>query len=218
LLVYAPHPGLFNDVAGDLYNATPSPVRAEALVTVADEALAIIGAYSDQLYHGILETVRTIAFTSDDHQVTRSFSMRTAYPGGVFSARCDPIALAENIIHEYYHCRLWTWWLIERPQDLPGDDISITSPVTGMSRPVATMMHAALIYFSLIDFYRVLCRDIDKASDCTQRRFCEGRLQQLERGAPAVLHSLRNMLQDRPESLRFVDIVAQAGGASTRPD
>ena len=60
---------------------------------------------------------------------------------------------AESLIHEYYHQRIWLWWLIEAPAHLPPREVMMTSPVSGQQRPVCVMMHALLIYASLIDFY-----------------------------------------------------------------
>jgi hypothetical protein len=213
LFVYSPHPHLFHDVAHGLYHA--SEVRqetVESLGILVCEAIDLLACYSDELANAVLDTIGTIAFTSDELSVTRSFSMRTAYPGAVFSAICDRASLAENLLHEHYHCRLWRWWLAERPPDLPSDEIVINSPLTGMKRPVSVMMHALLIYVSLVDYYRTILsygslHEIEHSSASL-------RLDQLETSTTSLIDALHVSLRDRPFCARFVAILSDVARTS----
>src|SRR5205085_5909118 len=85
-----------------------------------------------------------------------SFSARMFYAGGIFSSllRGNVPALVENLIHEYFHQRLWVWWSIESPQDLPPETLMIESPVTRTQKSVRVMVHAFLIYIGVCAYYR----------------------------------------------------------------
>lgn len=200
-LVYGPHRGLFDDVAQGLYHVAEPAADVERLAALVTAALNALRSYSIALADSVLNTVATVAFTTDDWRITRSFSMRTRYLGGVFTAVCDPTALAENLLHEYYHCRIWTWWLVERPPDLPSDDDTLISPVTGMRRPVSVMMHALLIYASLIDYHRA-------AANARRSPDADARRHQLERRTATLVDTLHGALRHRPFCQRFIDVVA----------
>jgi len=204
-LVYVPHPGLFDDIAGGLYHGAGSAAMVADLGAGITAAFRDLKTYSQELWSGVSETISVIAFTADDLAETRSFSMRTSYIGGIFSAICQPPALVENIIHEYYHCRLWTWWLVDRPADLPPDDVVIRSPVTGATRPVAVMMQALLIYVGLIDYYRFVEGSGGEGAPIAQAR---SRLDQLESGSAALAQMLRSELNHYPGCRKFVEILS----------
>jgi hypothetical protein len=205
-LVYSPHPGLFTDVAGGLYHATDNRLEPVALSERVRNALRLISNYSSTLHREIAEHVNVIAFTSDPLEVTRSFSMRVAYLGGIFSAICDPVTLAENVIHEYYHGRLWSWWLVERPADLPGDEVQVTSPVTGEQRPLAVMLHALLIYISLMSFYQHVVRDtLITPSDVAA---ASARLSLLERATRTLVEHLQSAVRGLPYCQHYVCFLA----------
>jgi hypothetical protein len=200
--VYAPYTGLFTDVAGGFYHASPYVGPVGGLANLVREAADILAGYSARLYQSVAEHTGVIAFTSDDPIVTQSFSMRTSYLGAVFSAICDPVALGENLIHEHYHCRLWAWWLVERPEDLPSDELVIQSPITGMARPIIVMMQALLIYVALLGYYRYL--RADSAARGLAGARIGSRLELLEKQTPILGRCLDEALKDRPASRRFV--------------
>jgi hypothetical protein len=153
LVVYCPYPGLFADVAGGLYHAQGHGYGPVSLANKVYAEIDELVRYSAQLHAGVVRRLRTIAFTGDDPAVTRSFSLKISYLGGIFSSICTSSSLMENIIHEYYHCRIRTWWLMEPLKDLPSDDQTLSSPVTREKRPVSVMLQALLIYVSLIHFH-----------------------------------------------------------------
>jgi len=116
----------------------------------------------------------------------------------------SPTLLVESLIHEYYHQRIWLWWLIEAPADMPDHSMTIVSPVSRQERPVQVMMHALLIYVSLTDYYHWAGRLFPGESDWIGRRW-----RTLHAGAVGLLRMLQGVLAGRDESLRFVNAIAE---------
>lgn len=151
LCIYRPWPGLFDDIHAAYYDGTGgSDVSMYERAFAA--AMRIIRAYSEELFSRVGSEVSTVAFMPLGLVSMRSFSMRNFYVGGIFVSETDPVLLADQILHEYYHQCLWPWWLIEPPVDLP-PGLRVTSPVTGRTRLAATMLQAVLIYRCLKGFY-----------------------------------------------------------------
>ena len=67
------------------------------------------------------------------------------------------------------------------------------------------LLHALLIYVSLVDYYRWA---EETAEDAREDGWMGNRWRTLEAGAAKLLVALRESLAGRPESLRFVDAVA----------
>lgn len=204
-VVYAPQPSLFTDVAAGLYEGrSNSELAIDDLKSLVIAAFDTLEMYNSELTSSIVDTIGTIAFTGDELAIRRSYSFRTVYRGGMFTAICHSTALAENVIHEYYHCSLWTWWLLERPRDLPPDTQLVTSPLTNQARPASVMMHALLIYVSLAAFYR------DLAVNSRLRGTVEmnDRMTALEVASEKLVDTLHAELRGCPQSKRFVEHIA----------
>jgi hypothetical protein len=108
------------------------------------------------------------------------------------------------LIHEYYHQRLWLWWLIEAPPDMPDRAVTIVSPISKQERSVQVMMHALLIYISLTDYYRWAEHFSAGESDWIGKRW-----RKLQSGAVELASVLRDALVGCNESLRFINAVAE---------
>lgn len=207
-IVYRPVPHLFDDVvgAGIAYEGKALPRSGQEMISAVRSAIDLVWRYDADLHQGVTSAVGVIALTGDWHPGNRtSYSMGKTYTGGVFSSLCtdSPALLAESLIHEYYHQRIWQWWQIEAPSDLPSIDMTMISTVSGHERPVPVMMHALLIYVSLVDFYRwaeTACSD--------ESHWIRHRWQTLKVGATTLRKALRDRLHARPECQRFVEVVA----------
>jgi hypothetical protein len=153
LAIYGPTAGLFYDVAGDIYRSSRSDGGPDSDMENLESAFELIGAFSGSLRNGVEQYIRLIALMPGEKSASRSFSFRNSYLGGIFISQGSPIEMAEQIVHEYYHQRLWPWWLVERPADFPSVTEEIVSPVTGRSRSILTMIQALLIYRGLCQLY-----------------------------------------------------------------
>jgi hypothetical protein len=208
-LLYRPFPGLFDDVESRLYRGSdPDNRTAAELSELSVRALEIIDGYSHEMAVAFCEHVGTVAFMPPSKDA-KSFSLRNYYIGGIFVSIADPILLAEQFIHEYYHQRIWPWWLVDAPADMPSDEQVVLSPVTGRTRPISVMVQALLIYVSLVDFYRHVLRgsgnDVPMSCDMSRAR---QRLTHLEAGVAPLRDTLRAGLVNCPGTHSLVDFIA----------
>lgn len=204
-IVYLPLPHLFDDVVGGTvqYVGSKIPIAKADIQKLISNAASILQAYDPDLYEGFLQAVGTLGVTGDWAPGSRtSYSSGAYYTGGIFASVCtdSPALLVESLIHEYYHQRLWMWWLIDAPADMPDKDHVIVSPVSGQTRSVQIMMQALLIYVSLADYYGWAAQTITGESDWAQER-----CRTLKAGAKELFCTLRSALAERPVSLRFIE-------------
>jgi hypothetical protein len=159
LRVYWPRPGLFRDLLGaDLYPDVPPARSNEDLRGDLARALEIVRLYDDALYAEVLRCFSVCVLTTDFGTVRSSFNLRLRYVGGLFlnAFHETPLGLAEGLVHEYYHQRIWHWWWNEPVEGMPGEDVLVTSPITGRRRPVPVMTHALVIYTALAEMLATL--------------------------------------------------------------
>jgi hypothetical protein len=210
-LVYSPHPNLFDDIDSRHYRGAGFNGTRDLCMFSAEGAVRLMNLYCPVLASNFCREIKTIAFMPGQVGDARSFSMRNFYVGGIFVSLSDPIKLAEQFIHEYYHQCIWPWWMIDAPADLPTMDVTVESPVTGRIRPVPTMMHALLIYCSLIDYYRFVLSDgICMSSQELDVSKAKARLEQIACRIGALDDTLKKVLHDRPSSLAFVEFISRA--------
>lgn len=179
--VYFPRPGLFRDLLGeDLYPDVP-PARADAdLLRDVEEAFELVRRYDERLYEEVRRCFSVLVLTTDFGTVRSSFNLRLRYVGGLFlnPFHETPLGLAEGLVHEYYHQRLWHWWWEEPLDGLPGEDVQVTSPITGRRRPVPVMTHALLIYMALEALHATLARrlegEVGRAAELRSARLAAG--------------------------------------------
>jgi hypothetical protein len=208
-LVYQPVPHLFDDVVGGAatYIGSPLPVPSSVVGNVIREAAEVLRQYDSELYDGFTDAVGTLAITGEWDLANRSsYSTGSLYTGGIFTSLCvdSPQLLVESFIHEYYHQRLWMWWLIEAPSDIPDREMTVVSPVSGHERSVQIMMQALLIYASLTDYYRWAYHGAPDKSDWIGIRW-----KALQEGTFELLNLLRRVLAGRDDCLRFVNAIAE---------
>jgi hypothetical protein len=211
-LIYKPYPSLFADVHSTYYRGDGYEGDCDSLVALTRKSIDLLRRYSPDLAGSFCEEIHTIGFMRRDTGSSKSFSLRNYYIGGIFVSIADSICVAEQFLHEYYHQRLWPWWMVNGPGDLPNNDITIVSPVTKKVKPASVMIQALLIYSSLSDFYQFVLDNV------VNRDFSEGvidlaaqRLNQIQLGIPPLAEALNDALAQFPESQRMVySIVSSA--------
>jgi hypothetical protein len=210
-IVYRPYPNLFDDIDRRLYRGDGCQLETKQLWRLAKEALRVISSYSTDLAAGFCREISTVAFLAPQpgDRDFGSFSKRNFYIGGIFVSIADPISVAEQFIHEYYHQTIWRWWMIEPPTDLPADDQIIVSPITGRPRPLLSMIQGLLINYSLIDYYRFILSPAElRYHDEDQRERAKARLSKIEGGIGALLVALKGALSGRPHCGAIVEFIA----------
>ena len=215
-IVYRPCPHLFDDIDHQLYRGEGCQLETKQLWRLAKEALRVIISYSTDLAAGFCRAISTVAFLARQpgDREFGSFSKRNYYIGGIFVSIADPICVAEQFIHEYYHQAIWPWWMLEPPTDLPADDEIIVSPITGRRRPLSSMIQGLLINYSLIDYYRfILSPPESSALEEDQRERAKARLATIEGGIGALLVALKGALSERPHCGAIVEFIASTAAA-----
>ena len=208
-IVYLPYPGLFDDVVGaGVYDGSAGARMAAHAPRMIGDAASALERYSGELYEGFREAIGTVGLTGEPEVAERSsYSSRMYYAGGIFSSllQDNVPALVENLVHEYYHQRLWVWWSIEAPEDLPDESVTIQSPVTGMQKSVRVMLHAFLIYIGVCEFYRFALAH-EQLPDHVAA-WVGRRLAHLTNGSIELRARLIESLQPYPESLRLAQFL-----------
>jgi hypothetical protein len=133
------------------------------------------------------------------------FSCRTRYYGGIF---INPEYenghwLAETIIHEHLHLKLWLWWTFEPVAAQAALEVEIDSPVTGRRRQVGAMLQAYLIYAQCIEFYAWAVRDGGFGDIAWPR----ARLNGLTERAPILGDALSDVLSKEKTATRMIGAI-----------
>jgi hypothetical protein len=195
----APTSGLFSDMLPSYLYPIQFAHTDVAFGDIAQRTVDLIRKYSPELALDIELTIKAVCFTPNIGRP--GFSYRIAYFGGVF---INPFvrhrfSVAETLIHEYLHQRLWQWWAFERMID-PEDDITcITSPITGQTRTAAVMLQALIIYIQTIHFLDYLLAEVPLSADTSA---AEARRASLRKGLPILTASLSDTLAQGTEAQR----------------
>jgi len=206
--VYFPRPGLFRDLLGaDLYPDVPSSRADEDLLRDVAEAFDLVRRYDGLLHAELCRCFSVLVLTTDFGTVRSSFNLRLRYVGGLFlnPFHETPLGLAEGLVHEYYHQRLWHWWWDEPIDGLPGEDVQVTSPITGRRRPVSVMTHALVIYTALAEFHESLASRLDGEA----RQAARARAERLAQGIAALAEALRQAVPAGTRAAELLDLVGR---------
>lgn len=206
---YLPYPHLFDDVIGEAVYMGAAEIDRPDLEKVVHGAQSALRQYSIELHDGFCDAVGSVALVGTQAGLDRSsYSARMRYAGGIFSSFLanNVPALLENLVHEYFHQRLWVWWSIEAPGDLPPEGVTIVSPITNLDRSVQVMIHALMIYIGVAGLYAYCLDNLVLAP--TTREWAERRLARIQDGIKALPSRLRERLEDCPQTLRFVNFIA----------
>ena len=209
-LVYKPYPSLFSDLH-ESYKADNYEGEVGPLVDLTCEAMALLSRYSSEIGDSFSEEIGTVAYMPPGASCAKSFSLRNYYIGGIFVSIADPISVAEQFLHEYYHQRIWPWWMVESPADLPNNEVTLVSPMTGRVRPASVMIQALLIYSSLLDYYNfVLSTTGIRGLGEESLGMAQKRLRQIHQGIPALVEALRQALVGYPASQAVVEFLVSS--------
>lgn len=209
--VYLPRPGLFRDLLGaDLYPDAPSTRPDADLLRDLDEAFELVRSYDEALHAELLRCFRVLVLTTDFGTVRSSFNLRLRYVGGLFlnPFHETPLGLAEGLVHEYYHQRIWHWWWNEPVDGLPGEDVQVTSPITGRRRPVPVMTHALLIYTALAALHGALGERL--AGE--RRAQAAARAETLAAGIGPLDAALRAVVPEATRAADLLDLIGRLRG------
>lgn len=196
-------PGLYFDMLNsELYPESKVPLCGELCAKV-ESSLDMIGRFSHALLDEILRTVNVVVLLGDmGHS---GFSARTKYYGGIF---VNPQyehgdSLAETIIHEYLHLRLWLLWTFEPVCSDEASSVEIMSPMTGERRSVDVMLQAYLIYAQCIEFY--LWADREKAGGNAEwNKNC---LNHLLGRTPILRDALASVIVEEKSAMQMIDAI-----------
>ncbi len=207
-ILYRPVDRLFGDVAPHLYRGASVRLSSDRIRSRAEAAMQLISEYCPVLSANISRSVGILSFTSDKPEVMRSFSLRNYFPGAVFSSLGDPAQIAENLVHEYYHREVWRWWLVDCPADMPHEMETIISPITGEERSVQVMIHALMIYRSVVDFYQFhLDSHGEDLPDGRRRDRMIQRSRLIKRKLPDLANALSTAVSNRPKTRDLVQFL-----------
>src|SRR5690606_23783957 len=141
-------------------------------------------------------------------QACWSFNLRLRFPGAVF---LNPFTvgapgLAEGLLHEYLHQRMWLWWELCPPTGLPDWQRSIHSPMSGQTRPLVTMLQAAVIFRCVHHMHRALLvpRVARGALDPDARAFCRARVERRAATRPGLARRLAAYVAEGSEAWALV--------------
>jgi hypothetical protein len=198
--VYLPRPGLFHDVLPvERYpEAAADNARDDVLVAKLTAACEMLAELEPDVYADLQDLISTIVLTPSGHQAacfdsfrqTWSYNLRLRYFGGIFidAAHVDAFAVAEGVMHEYLHQRLWQWWELEHPDGLPPPQATLTSPMTGVVRPTYVMVQALLIYVAV---HALHARALSRGRHYPVTPWVHARVAHLTDGIPRLLTALR---------------------------
>lgn len=217
LRVYFPRPGLFRDLLGtDLYPDVPSSRPDADLLRDVGAAFDLVRRYDESLHAELGRCFSVLVLTTDFGTVRSSFNLRLRYAGGLFlnPFHETPQGLAEGLVHEYYHQRLWHWWWNEPLEGLPGEDVQVVSPITGRKRPVPVMTHALVIYTALAHFLGTLAGGLDGDA----QRAAQARAHRLSGGIGPLAEALRAVVPARSHAASLLDLIGRLGEAARSMD
>lgn len=217
--VYQPIPGLFDDLPfPEVYRLAEAPADPMAALHALDQALRLLERVDAALYQDLGEVVQVIALLpplpsstwtgTHPPQSHWSFNLRLRYPGALFvnPFTVGASGLVEGLVHEYVHQRLWLAWELDPPDGLPPWEMQMVSPVSGVQRPVRTMIHAAVVYRTVIQTHTALLDE--GALSQPQAQWCRARRDHLRAHLPELFEQLRQRLEPGMGARQLVEAVA----------
>jgi HEXXH motif-containing protein len=210
--VALPYEGLYRDlVPSELYRDDVQSYDARELTERLSQGADLLRRHAPEILSDLCAVIRTVVLVPDLHDARQwSYNLRLGYFGAIF-VNVFPLgrhAIAEALMHEYIHQRLWEWWTYEPPDGLPADTVSIRSPVTDREKPALVMLQALLIYASAHRFYVSASHDDTLSSE--ERDAVEQRMSRLSTAVPELAETLRAHIADDTRAARIVDRASDA--------
>ncbi len=194
---------LFADMLDESVYPNVDVEADESLSSRLDCAFNLIDQFRADLLLEILRTVSVIALVGDFGRP--GFSCRTRYYGGIFinPGYENGNALAETIIHEYLHLKLWLLWISEPVASRAKLEVVINSPVTGRSRQAGVMLQAYLIYAQCVEFYAWAVHNRVFGNEAWARR----RLNWLVERMPALRDNLISVFSQEQTAMLMIQAI-----------
>ena len=215
-LIYLPVPGLFRDLpfpedylpehpAGDYQLAIE---RYHVARNWLDRVAPKVSSDFREVISGVALLPPVPGAEEPPTQAQWSFNLRLRYRGVLF---VNPFsvgvpALAEALLHEYIHQRMWLWWELDSPTGLPQKRERMVSPISGRSRPAITMIQGLMIFRCVTTLHERLLELGDLSPQ--EQTWCAQRHERLRVAVPQLVDALRGRLPDASEARRIVDLVA----------
>ncbi|MEM7151389.1 MAG: hypothetical protein AAF799_01045 [Myxococcota bacterium] len=214
-MVYLPLPGLFADLPFPPDYAPDHPAgnsqvaieRYQAAREWLDRVAPMVSADFRRVISGVALLPPVPGAQVPPTQAQWSFNLRLRFRGVLF---VNPFsvglaALAEALLHEYLHQRMWLWWELSEPTGLPLKRERMCSPVSGHSRPVITMIQGLMIFRCVATLHERLL-DLDEP-DAVERAWSAQRLDQLRHAVPRLAEALRAQVPEASGARRIVDMI-----------
>lgn len=211
--------GLFSDLPFPSIYDQPHPTD-EALEDLALErfrrARALLSRVDPETSADLTHTVNTVALLPPATlppgaalpQAAWSFNLRLRYPGAIFvnPFQVGVPGVAEGLLHEYLHQRMWLWWELCPPSGLPPWGPALRSPVSGQMRPLVTMLQALVIFRCMAQLHEGLLHD-DAELSPSERAWCRERHQRIRVALPELADALDARLEPGTDARAIVEHV-----------
>ena len=134
----------------DIRSVSSAQVKDQyAVVETLEETLRLIRAFGPEIHHQMGRYLRTIAFKSPGAGGIFNTSCSRLPGASIFTASPHPLVLADDLIHEFHHNRLFA---LEEKFAFLTEDLSQSRPTTFYSpwrddpRPIYGLFHAAFVF------------------------------------------------------------------------
>lgn len=205
--VLLPWTGLYRDlVPSNLYPDHGEPYDRSALISKVSGAAQLVQEYAPDVASDLCRVVQLVVLVPNLHDSRQwSYNLRLGYFGAIFINACtaNRFGIAEALIHEYLHQRLWQWWTYEAPEGLPGGDAILRSPITNRDKPAIVMLQALIIYVTAHRFYT----DATRSASFTDAELNWGlaRRRELAVGIPQLAETLRQHVVPGTTAAAMID-------------
>jgi HEXXH motif-containing protein len=205
--VALPYEGLYRDlVPPELYRDDVPAYDPRELTDKLAQGVDLLRRHSPDVASDFCDVIQTVVLVPDLHDARQwSYNLRLGYFGAIF-VNVFPLgrhAIAEALMHEYIHQRLWEWWTYEPPDGLPAASVTIRSPVTDREKPALVMLQALLIYASAHRFYASASHQETLAPQ--ERDMVEQRMSRLSTAVPELADALRAHIAEETRAARIVE-------------
>lgn len=206
--VLLPYRRLYQDlVSPELYRDDVGRYDRAGLGAKVSAAVDLLERYSPEIAADLRDVIRTVVLVPDLRDARQwSYNLRLAYFGAVFvnAFAVERHGMAEALMHEYFHQRLWQWWTYERPSGLPPESVLIRSPITNREKPAIVMLQALLIYVSAQRLYADVASG-DESLTPEERRWVEQRASSLSAAIPDLHRALVEHVPDETTGALIID-------------
>lgn len=217
--ILLPHRGLYRDLLGPtLYPDQVLPFDRAELTEKLCKGVHLVEQYSPNIASDLECVIQTVVLIPDLNDSRQwSYNLRLGYFGAIFinGFAVGRHGLAEALIHEYFHQRLWQWWTFEPPGGLLPNSMLVRSPVTNRDKPAGVMLQALLIYISVHQFYADVAAFDDRLTP-QEQNWIEERTSKLSAAIPQLSEVLREHVPKKTTVALILDLAMERFAEHTR--